>query len=161
MSTSGARRACELAAPDDALRTIRPAARRVLGPRRLRRPAAAAAAADTTPACENANGSRAAALYPYSVIVRASVVGVHALASRGEIFGWIVSKAEGDGVLSSSDVLRGTLSISREDAAESSGCTRCREPAIGAGGRGAAAGGTVATVVVAAVAVAASLGVVK
>lgn len=116
-STSRAGGACE-AAPDEALRTIRPAPHSAgLMARRLRR---SPPRLTRSLACENANGSLAAALYPYNVIVRDSVVGVHSLASSGDIFGCICSNAFGDGVLSSIDAILGIDSFSREDV-ESSG----------------------------------------
>lgn len=126
---AGGAGACSAGAPEEALRTIRPAAGGGRATRRLRRSARAISAP-----CENANGSLAAALYPYSVIVRDSVVGVHELASSGDIFGCIVtSNAFGDGVLSSPLASRGIASFSLEEF-ESSGWTRCLEAvAVGLG----------------------------
>lgn len=120
-STSRAEGTCEPAAPDEALRTIRPDTGGFTARRLRRSPPRHVAAA----VWENANGSLAAALYPYSVIVFDSVVGVHALASNGDIFGCIVSKAFGDGVLSSGDAFLGKDSISFDEVTESSGCTFC------------------------------------
>lgn len=122
-STSRAEGPCEPAAPDEALRTIRPDTGGFIA-RRLRRSPPRHARSFPW---ENANGSFAAALYPYNVIVFDSVVGVHSLASSGDIFGCIVSKAFGDGVLSSGDAFLGSDSISFEDVTESSGCTFCRD----------------------------------
>lgn len=116
-STSRVGGACE-AAPDEALRTIRPAPHSTgLIVRRLRR---SPPRHTRSFAWENANGSFAAALYPYNVIVRDSVVGVHSLANSGDIFGCICSNVFGDGDLSSIDAFLGIDSFSLEDV-ESSG----------------------------------------
>lgn len=122
-STSRAGGACE-AAPDEALRTIRPAPHGAgLMARRLRR---SPPRHTRSFAWENANGSFAAALYPYNVIVRDSVVGVHSLANSGDIFGCICSYVIvfGDGVLSSIEAILGIDSFSLDDV-ESSGWTFC------------------------------------
>lgn len=127
-STSRAAGACVAAAPDDALRTIRPATAGFT----VRRLLLSSPLSTLSLAWENANGNFAAALYPYNVMVLDSVVGVHWLASSGDIFGCIVmSTAFGDGVLSSGDAFLGIASFSLEDV-ESSGCIFCLET-VGAG----------------------------
>lgn len=123
---SGAGGACD-AAPEEALRTIRPAwcAGAGRSARRLRRSPPRAA---RSLAWENANGIFAAALYPYRVIVFDSVVGVKSLARCGDIFGCMDSNAFGDGVLSSGEAFLGIGSFSLEDV-ESSGWIFCRDTA--------------------------------
>lgn len=99
------------AAPDEALRTIRPGGAGLGAARRLLR----------SRAWENVNGNLAAALYPYSVMGLDSA-GMHSFASRAEIFGAIVSP--GEGVLSSGDAFLGTANLSVIISAPS-GCTFC------------------------------------